>query len=690
MNLGQLIDGDSRPSSALEPGWGNGDPGSADDRDDYSLPVPLTSFQLELHNEIAAIYQADVAKYFEKDECSDPELANSLQAFYTTAQHLGTHPYLLVDHYLPPNMLLKEIPSRLANSSGKFAALVHLVELLRDRQLEVALIARPGKTLDLIEAVLLGKMINYKRHSGSYLRTTPRFNKDYSTVHLIPSSLLDSTYVGSDRFDLVVAFDQTFNADDAHIHLIRSQARTTPADQAGAAPKRAPIIRLVPYVHAEHLVLKLAAKSKKEDLVTNTVAAMVVMQSGMGTIPKELQSDYTDGLKVLKPWLADMRQPWPLSKLPNIEVVTPTKVRAVLVERGITAADITDVDKPPTEDTEDYRAKKIKLEDPVLGSGSFVMPALNGLRAQYEKQHLLAENILKKLEHLRNEADAKETSILQLRKEAAAQQEAYEEKVEEMRALVNQISELTAKVRLLDNKTERQEGEKTRLQEQVDKQLAELNTVNALLDAKKRQDGALPKEEAPAQSIATADAQTARIAELEKELAATQEQISVKTAENDLMRSEYQRESTVATESVDKVTTLKAQNDALNLKLASGITSLKPQQFEVERKLKEKHSAELTLKLSNVELYLRRILENEKHTAHPVRSRLKKRGGGSGSASAGAGASSSGAATSRKKKSPSGNGSRRSSPSDREGSGSGSAAGANNGPHPLQNMVNSS
>lgn len=661
---------------------------------DYCLPVPMTEFQRQLNDEIVSLYRPDILKFFENNEAAGDvdRLVSPLEAFFTTSQLVGTHPFLLVDHYLPPNMLLKEIPSHISKSSGKFAALTTLTELLRNKKLEIALIARPGKSFDLIEVLLLGKMINYKRHSGSYLRASQKSNSNYSTIHLIPSSLLDSTYVGNDRFDLVIAFDQTFNKDDAHIKVIRSQGRISPHDLDGSTPKLAPIIRLIPYYSAEHIALKLQKLAlDSSTYIQRVVAALVVLSDRVGILPGDIKSHYVDGLKYLLPWISDMRQEWPLASLPDIEAYSLKDAREFLTAGAVNSNfdDTTRLENGETENyetkPEDYagpRAKRIKRENfspnSIEASTSFMSPPLEDLHSQFARQHALAQNILKRLEDTLQDAKGKESEILSLRSEASTKQTMHENAVEEMRDLVNQITQLTEKIRISERKAERQDSEAKRLQEQVEIQATELEQVNKLLVAKKRQDtDTMDNKESDGKEISFPgrEAQLAQIAGLEKDLDSAHTFTDKKTAENDSMRAEYQKESSAAIESAEEVAKLKAQNATYTAKLASDIVTLKSLQFEAERKIKKAHATELAYKLANVEQYLKRLLENEKHTPIPTRARYGKR---------------SSSTAPRRTNSPSVN-SRRSSPSDREGAstnGNGHGNGGN-GPHPLQNMTNS-
>lgn len=667
---------------------------------DYCLPVSMTEFQRQLNDEVVSLHYSDILKFYEKDaDTADNQvLASSLQALYTNSQLVGTHPYLLVDHYLPPNLLLKDIPNRLSKASGKFTALVNIIELVRTKKMEIALISRPGKSFDLIEALLLGKMINYKRHSGSYLRATNKLNKKYSTVHLIPSSQLDSTYNGNERFDLMIALDQTFNPSDPHIASIRSQARTTPIDINGTAPSLAPIIRLLPYYSAEHVALKFQNYSHdKTTFMRHVIAPIAILRGRVGTIPVDLKPYYAQGLHFLEPWLGDMQSAWPLPLAPDIEVYSAEDVEKSLLSEVIVAtkqeSDTPDgsnvngssknassethnstVVETKSEDDEYYRAKRIKREK--FSPETFeVKPksALSSFNRSLEDRQVLTHKILRRLEIALRDLEFKDSEIMSLRSDASFKQAAYEETVDEMSDFVNQISVLKEKIRISERKSERHDTEMKRMREQIEKQTMELEEVHNLLLAKKEQD--LKEEDKPqdaGKTINFADVETQRvkITELEEELKKCKDNIETRTRENDYMRVEYQKASSSATELAEEVQAIKTQNGLLTAKLASNIGTMKQRYFDEERKAKDAHITVLSAKLVNVEEHLKRVLENEKQ--QNMRSRYGMRSSSSAP---------------RRTKSPSVNSSRRSSPSDREGNvGAGNGS---SGPHPLQNMTNS-
>jgi hypothetical protein len=734
MDIGHILDGSPEPSSLAglnffgqqqlqqQPHQQQLQASGENADGDYYLPVPMTEFQRQLNEEVISLHYPDIYKLFSNNNSllNSPELQNSLQSLFTNSQLVGTHPYLLVDHYLPPNLLLKDIPNKLSKTSGKFETLVKIIELVRYRKMEIAVISRPGKSFDIIEALLLGKMINYKRHSGSYLRPFNKSNPKYSTIHLIPSSQLDSTYFGSERFDLLLVLDQTFNINDPHITSIRSQSRNTPADATGRAPKLAPVVRLIPYNSAEHVTLKFDKFGNDETLYTkNVIGSMVVLRNKVGTIPSELKPYYAQGLKLLSPWLDNMTSPWPLPDLPDIDTYPWTVIRKSILskaddikeeedhskletENGVTSANGKDRDSVsrnnsianedklfPDEDNEFYRAKRIKREHYSPSSGknarrdsfSFLAP-LSGssLQRPLDDRRILTQNIVRRLEKSMNDLEIKNGEIQLLRSKTSALQATHEETVDEMSKSVNKITALKEKIKDHERKSERQDGELSRLKEQVEKQSTELDQVKKLLALKKQQDtgNAIDKEEIERTSL---DKQKEKIKELEEKLKTETAITKTKNEENDYMRTEYQKASSEASDLAEKVTNLKTANEVLKNKLNIDIVKLRQESFDHEKTMKAQIILELEIKVRNVEEHLKRLIESEKQ--NQTRSRYSVR-------------SSLNSNHPRRTKSPSStnstnNNSRRSSPSDKE-TGNGNHGGSNgnsHGPHPLHNMTNS-
>lgn len=708
MDLGKILDGPPEPPSmahTLEFFTSHLMSFPANSDGDYCLPVPMTEFQRQLSDEVVSLHYSDILRFYEQNgntQCNQV-LANSLQALCTNSQLVASHPFLLVNHYMPTNLLLKGVPNQLIKYSGKFTTLVNIIDLVRDKKMEIALVSRPGKSIDILEALLVGKMINYQRHSGSYLRSSHRANKKHSRIHLISSTSEDSKYTGDERFDLVIAFDSTFEITAQHIEKIRSQSRTSAKDLNGINPALAPVIRLIPYYSAEHIAFKFKEYSHDEDLyMQRVVAAIVILRGRVGTIPIDLRPYYAQGIKFLEPWLADLKSVWPLPPIPEIEFYSAQDVEnSLLTEVNVSetkqeaatsvvngngssketgANGMNDaISQSPglsneingvfSEPDEYFRARRIKREvyspDIPETALSFMAPPSGGI---VDDRQVLTHKILRLLETAIEDLSMKNSELESLRTLASSQQSLHDETVGGMNGFLSDIRLLEEKIQIYERKAQRHEIEMNEMRELKNKQAQEIEEAREKLMNKI--DGSLTNGNSQETiDFAVLETQRERISEIENDLKKAKDQLESRTTEHEYMRVEYQKASSAMLESAEEANTLKSQNAVLESKVKAMIDTMKNLSFDAERQAKDAQVADLEAKLIDVQEQLKNVSENEK--MYPTRSRYGMR--------------SSSGVVSRRANSPSTGSSRPSSVSDREGSN----ASTSNGPHPLQNMTNS-
>ncbi|CAI1842005.1 hypothetical protein SEUBUCD646_0B04030 [Saccharomyces eubayanus] len=162
----------------------------------YYLPVRLTQFQKDLSEILISLH----AESFKSSLVDEPP-ANSLSRldgssakpethsyprlsqrqltyiFDSNIRAIANHPSLLVDHYMPRQLLRMEPTESLIAGSHKFQVLNHLINsiIFRDRIqtpnkiIKCAIIAHSIKELDLLEGLVLGKNFRIKRLSGTSL-----------------------------------------------------------------------------------------------------------------------------------------------------------------------------------------------------------------------------------------------------------------------------------------------------------------------------------------------------------------------------------------------------------------------------------------------------------------------------------------------------------------------------------------
>lgn len=275
---------------------------------DYWLPVPMCEYQKELTDQVVSLHYSDILKYFETDD-KEQVLLDSLQVLYLNSQLVATHPYLLIDHYMPKNLATKDTPYNLCETSGKFAVLRDLISMLEDRMIHVAIVGRSGKLMDLIEALLLGQRCFINRHQGPNLKIPAKSQNMKNsktkelTVHIVPS---DQDFTAKLKFDLVIAFDIT-----PATQFLQSLRKST----------RVPILRLVSTNSIDHIALYFRQFHDRgtKDYLVDVTAAIVVMRDQVGVLPPDLRPIYSKNLSYLHDWLHDLTNtPWPFPEMSSI------------------------------------------------------------------------------------------------------------------------------------------------------------------------------------------------------------------------------------------------------------------------------------------------------------------------------------------------------------------------------------
>lgn len=292
---------------------------------DYWLPVPMCEYQKELTDQVVSLHYSDILKYFETDD-KEQVLLDSLEVLYLNSQLVATHPYLLIDHYMPKNLATKDTPWNLCETSGKFQVLKDVITLLEDRKINVAIVGRSGKLLDLLEALLLGSRCHINKLHGTNLKLPAKYQSTKKepkskelTVHIVPSDVADfSTKL---RFDMIIAVDITPTTQ--FLESLRKNPRT-------------PILRLVSTNSIDHIALYFRQFHDRgtKDYLVDVTAAIVVLRDQVGVLPPDLRPIYSKSLTYLKDWLLDFSfMPWPLPEMSNIRKYDARDVeRSLLTE----------------------------------------------------------------------------------------------------------------------------------------------------------------------------------------------------------------------------------------------------------------------------------------------------------------------------------------------------------------------
>lgn len=592
MELGRILDGPPEPS--LLPGTLDGvsreDEATVEGPRDYALLTPMSSFQQTLTDQVVSLHYSDILKLYETTE---PVMPESLETMYRNASLVAAHPYLLANHYLPHSLLLKDVPALLGRESGKFAILGDLVDLFQGMApMHVAVIARPGKTIDLLEAFLLGKFVNYKRYEGSYLREPGESDDDYPTIHLIPSSGLEPAHLAGSKFDLLLGFDATLDLKAPHVEAIRSQGRESIA----------PVVRLIVRNSVEHIILRVdpvkeenGSADSSNHTMKRVLAAIVLLRGSVGTLPAELKALYNQHLRPLQPWFKNTEMPWPLPGLAHIQTYTPADVERSLLTEVETSEgqDVNGSERTSNSSNPGYYStKRLKREEDYAGARE---------NAHDPPPNLLTHALIQKLAEAQARNDRLNDELKDHRNRAESRQTAYEELQEEMKKMVERNATLESNLSQAERKIERVEMDSARNIERLERANQEIEELKTTI-----QEGPLDKS--------LFDEQRQKISHLEAELTKANERISSREADNEYMRNEYQRASTAAAEAHSEIHQLKEDKKGLLKRLEGEAIRLRALTFDEERASKDEKIKELSSKISLLEEHLKRVLESEKST----------------------------------------------------------------------------
>lgn len=304
---------------------------------DYWLAVPMSEYQKELTDQVVSLHYSDILKYFETDD-NDRVLLDSLEVLYLNSQLVATHPYLLINHYLPKNLTSKDIPYNLCETSGKFQVLKDVITLIEGTSLNVGIVARSGKLLDLVEALLLGSKTTIKRHHGNYIKDPAKNKNKDLTTHLIPSDV---------DVDIKEKFDLIFSLDITPKNEFLLSLKKTPTS---------PILRFVSANSIDHVALYFRQFEKsRSDYLVDVTAAIVVLRDRVGILPPDLRPIYSKNLTYLKGFFQDFnKNPWPLPELTKIK-----KYDASDVEKSLLSEVHYEKNQPKKEQKSYYETKRL-------------------------------------------------------------------------------------------------------------------------------------------------------------------------------------------------------------------------------------------------------------------------------------------------------------------------------------------
>ena len=158
--------------------------------------------------------------------------------------------------------------------SEKFKFLHHLLDSLRNSDMHLAIVARSGQLLNIVETFLKGVHVAYNR-PDVLSKSDPKNTKGRVEVTLLPSGIEGSTTLPSGA-NLVVALDGSFNAQDPQVAKLR--AHVTNVGQL------APVIHLLVHNSAEHIGRCIPTTMDPVDRVKRIVSCLTQIVDEVGQL----------------------------------------------------------------------------------------------------------------------------------------------------------------------------------------------------------------------------------------------------------------------------------------------------------------------------------------------------------------------------------------------------------------------
>ena len=310
---------------------------SGDVSGDYWLPATMCLYQKELADQIVSLHYSDILRYFETDDYKEDVVLESMRTMCLNSELVATHPFLLIDHCMPKSLITRDIPAHLAETSGKFTVIRDLINLVQKYETNTAIVCRPGRTMDLLEALLLGNKINIKRYDGQSIKSKAKKPRDFPcTCHLFPSSGYDAErfpIVERHQFDMLLCVDPSVDTSRDYIQRILRHARTRGRSKRNSALQRAPIVRVATINSVDHCYLFFSKRYPVTSRIflERVTAGVCVLRDSVGTLPPDLRPIYSQHLRYLVEWLENPRIPWPLPDIYPVKNYTSMDVERSLL-----------------------------------------------------------------------------------------------------------------------------------------------------------------------------------------------------------------------------------------------------------------------------------------------------------------------------------------------------------------------
>ncbi|KAF2841263.1 hypothetical protein M501DRAFT_533738 [Patellaria atrata CBS 101060] len=256
------------PDEAMEDGFINEDT-PALSVNEYIIPVAMIGSQ-QAHYQRSIQYKRELIEVFTAKRWStNSPIVAEANEFLVKLNNIATH--LDIDN--PSAATSEDAPpvhqAKWGEGMGKFLFLTHFFKALRQQDIHIIVMAKPGRTLDVLERFLLGKDISYAR-PDSLRSSQSQSTQDLLSVTILPTAGEESSAITKDAA-AIIALDQSFEINSRKVQSLRKHG--TIVDQL------IPVYRPVVMYSAEHAMMcKLPERSMKDNVAKLSVVISCAAQ----------------------------------------------------------------------------------------------------------------------------------------------------------------------------------------------------------------------------------------------------------------------------------------------------------------------------------------------------------------------------------------------------------------------------
>ncbi|KAI4201351.1 MAG: hypothetical protein LQ346_002199 [Caloplaca aetnensis] len=221
-------------------------------------------------------YQKSVEDFLSSD-IPDEATVQKVNELLTRINHVTTHLDLDAGDIPKESQASQEVIATWAEEcSFKFKFLNHLFAHMRDDAAHVSIVARPGRTLDIIATFLSGRHIFHFRPDGRG-SSDPNIPRSRVEVSIVPSGP-EGMNLAVKPAVLVIAFDGSFNVQDPQVLRMRKQP--------GIAWMM-PAIHLLVFKSAEHIARCFDPQQDEVTRLKRITSCMTQLRHDVGVLPPE-------------------------------------------------------------------------------------------------------------------------------------------------------------------------------------------------------------------------------------------------------------------------------------------------------------------------------------------------------------------------------------------------------------------